>query len=398
MHKVKRKEFLVVKNTNKIEKIRISNLSNQELLDIIYREYMRIKPKNHKEFYDKNCLPSTTVLRKRFNMKYNDILLMAGVPEEYLYIHQRPESYYINLLNDVAKKLGHCPTRKELEQFGQSSSVYIKRFGSYTNALKLVGLSPIYARNQNVNRTILLNLYKDLCNKLGRAATANDINNSNLPYKATTFAKYFGGLNNLREEAGFPKENRGMGRKKYTKELILHLLIYEYINNEGPLTIQEIEKNDQLPAVATILKYFRTGKITEVWNEVSAEAVKQLKNNDIKKLNAKKHPTGVIGENNVSHNLKFLDPKFTVYNNINIFSELYNESQQIDHLVIGPTGIFVLETKHLYGEITVKNNNLWEQYTNSTFRHVENPTGQVMRHENLIKSIILHNIKLIALS
>ena len=47
-----------------------------------------------------------------------------------------------------------------------------------------------------------------------------------------------------------------------------------------------------------------------------------------------------------------------------------------------------MKTKHLYGEITVKNDNLWEQYTNSTFRHVENPTGQVMRHENLIRSIM----------
>ena len=96
----------------------------------------------------------------------------------------------------------------------------------------MVGLSPIYARNQNINRTILLNLYKDLCNKLGRAATANDINNSNLPYKATTFAKYFGGLNNLRRKLDFQKKIGAW--KKNIQRIILHLLIYEYINNEGP--------------------------------------------------------------------------------------------------------------------------------------------------------------------
>jgi hypothetical protein len=49
---------------SKNNKISISKLSDDMVLRIIHEEFMRIKPKNYKEFYEKSCLPSILLFKK----------------------------------------------------------------------------------------------------------------------------------------------------------------------------------------------------------------------------------------------------------------------------------------------------------------------------------------------
>ena len=66
-----------------------------------------------------------------------------------------------------------------------------------------------------------------------------------------------------------------------------------------------------------------------------------------------KKEIGIIGENIVSNSLLNLSNEYIVFNNLNLLADdwiLYKgkknlKSAQIDHLVLGPTGIFIIETK-----------------------------------------------------
>ena len=58
---------------------------------------------------------------------------------------------------------------------------------------------------------------------------------------------------------------------------------------------------------------------------------------------------GWIGEKAVSIILKFLPDEYTVFNNIYI--EENGKSTQIDHVILSPYGIFVIETKNYSGWI-----------------------------------------------
>lgn len=58
---------------------------------------------------------------------------------------------------------------------------------------------------------------------------------------------------------------------------------------------------------------------------------------------------GTIGERKVSQKLKNLSDEYKIFNDVTIQEDKY--SSQIDHIVISPYGIFVIETKNYKGNI-----------------------------------------------
>ncbi len=232
-----------------------------------------------------------------------------------------------------------------------------------------------------------------LCKKLGRPATQKDFNKY-MPYSSTVINSRFGSFTKLREEAGFPIDKRGTGRKIYHKEIILKRLVKDYIENNGPLSIKQLSERQDYPSDSTLRRLFSTTNMTEIWEEVAKEATKVL-NAKIcgRSQNQEIVDAGKKGERNVAHNLEFLDKnKFIVYNDITVYDEDYKLSQQIDHLVIGPGGVISIETKSLKGEIIVRDNETWEQRKKDTMNTINNPTQQVMRHEYILKRILPQDI------
>lgn len=90
---------------------------------------------------------------------------------------------------------------------------------------------------------------------------------------------------------------------------------------------------------------------------------------------------GMIGEQNTAHQLAFLSDDYKVFNNITIHH--HHKHQQIDHLVIGPNGIFHIETKTLSGNLTFSANGFTKNG-----QPYEDPTGQVYRHQFIIEAIL----------
>lgn len=214
-----------------------------------------------------------------------------------------------------------------------------------------------------------------------------------MSYSSSVVNSRFGSFIKLREEAGFPIDKRGTGRKVYHKEIILKMLVKDYIENNGPLSMKQLSQNKKYPSLCTLRRLFTTTKISEIWEEVAKEAIKVRGERTYdRNQNQQIIDAGIRGEKNIAHNLGFLDSnRFIVYNDIDIYSKDYKLSQQIDHLIIGPGGIISIETKSLEGEIVIRDNGTWEQYKKGVFNTIPNPTQQVMRHENILKCILLQD-------
>lgn len=94
---------------------------------------------------------------------------------------------------------------------------------------------------------------------------------------------------------------------------------------------------------------------------------------------------GDEGERMVRHQLQFLGADYAVMNDIVLDGG--GQRQQIDHLIVGPSGIFHIETKHWSGEVTFDHHGM---------RHLKrgvpaddaDPTAQMDRHDYVVRSVL----------
>lgn len=117
---------------------------------------------------------------------------------------------------------------------------------------------------------------------------------------------------------------------------------------------------------------------------------------------------GKAGEDAVDYVLKWLPDMFTViekdcvgkYSDNIILLEnpaLCDEAQEFDHLVIGPQGIFNIETKNYAGKIAIDKAGNWLRMKKgeTEWSAEENPAQQIFRHRVLLQSIVGYQIPII---
>lgn len=64
---------------------------------------------------------------------------------------------------------------------------------------------------------------------------------------------------------------------------------------------------------------------------------------------------GAKGEEWVAHELAFLDSEYTIFNGL----RLGGGKQNFDHIIVGPAGVFVVETKNWKGSVEFRNGKLY---------------------------------------
>ncbi len=128
----------------------------------------------------------------------------------------------------------------------------------------------------------------------------------------------------------------------------------------------------------------------------SREELLEDLNRKIKNLQREKAKleAGLRGEREVAYILKWLPKDYITINNLVIPSRDY-EPQQIDHLVLGPNGIFHIETKSINGFVIIGEKGEWVVIKAVQNRMVkegmENPRGQLERHDRVIRDM-LHKV------
>jgi hypothetical protein len=101
-------------------------------------------------------------------------------------------------------------------------------------------------------------------------------------------------------------------------------------------------------------------------------------------LKGKGWAKGLVGEEIVSDYLKQLPEDYFIYNDVNLPGKMGN----IDHVVIGPSGIFVIETKNYSGKFLIKGND-WFYYKGGNYNPVKtNPAHQVIRNTLELKKFL----------
>lgn len=244
------------------------DLSNDELLEIVKSELEKIRTTTHDNYnkYKSKNAPSFSYIKKRTGLNWNEMLEKIN---KKLNLENKTKEELIQQLTDVGKELGRTPSINDLLDKDINAYIYHYKFGSYNNALRLAGLEV------NVNKTKvthsneeLLEMYIELSKKLGRAATSKDID-EHLEYSSDVFTVRFESINKLRELAGYETINY---TKKYSKKEITNKLVELYKKEDRRLTnieLNELSKNDKdFPSVSTICRYFKTTKLSEVWQEI----------------------------------------------------------------------------------------------------------------------------------
>lgn len=94
---------------------------------------------------------------------------------------------------------------------------------------------------------------------------------------------------------------------------------------------------------------------------------------------------GIVGEEIVSEFLNELPGNYFIFNDVMLPDKMGN----IDHVVIGPTGIFVIETKNFKGNYTVEGG-IWQSNDNPNFKKTFSyPGKQVKSNSVALRNFLL---------
>jgi restriction system protein len=97
----------------------------------------------------------------------------------------------------------------------------------------------------------------------------------------------------------------------------------------------------------------------------------------------------MVGRLLVRHKLKSALPSsyYTIFNNVSL--DTGRRTTQIDHVVVSSYGIFVIETRHLYGWITGSwNDRLWTRTLLRFNRRFQNPIRQNQAHIRALQGLL----------
>ena len=143
-----------------------------------------------KDIYLNKNMPDPNTYKERFG-SFNNAIKKAKLQitnSKYFYYSDKK---LLNELRRLAKKLGRVPNKNDLKNYRGAPSmwIYCNRFGSYNNAVKLIGLKPnnIY----NYSKKELLSILKKIAKTLGHTPSVRDLQKiKGIPCPVTYFNKF----------------------------------------------------------------------------------------------------------------------------------------------------------------------------------------------------------------
>lgn len=91
---------------------------------------------------------------------------------------------------------------------------------------------------------------------------------------------------------------------------------------------------------------------------------------------------GAEGERHTAHQLRFIGGEYRVLHGLRVTAG--QSTQEFDHIVVGPNGVFHIDSKHWSGDIEFSEKGV----TRSNGGKNEDPTGQLYRHEYVLKELL----------
>ncbi|MEK4501068.1 homing endonuclease associated repeat-containing protein [Bacillus sp. FSL R12-0069] len=250
-----------------------ANISNEEILDMFKVEINYILKITSgaitSKLYDKHKNPdflSSSGMMDRFNKKWSDLLLLSNCPKSRINKYKFSREELITIIGDLAIKLNKTPSLLDLSKEGITDQQIYAIFTSYEEALKEADVNIVFSKVDEVKETKeeLLQMYINFCEKIGKVASAKDLDRSDDIYNANVFSIRFNGLNNLRKQANLPTCVRK--QPKYSKNELNKILISLY--KEKGRRLKNKELLEYKLYTTTIMRYFETTSMNYVWGQI----------------------------------------------------------------------------------------------------------------------------------
>lgn len=204
-------------------------------------------------------------------------------------------------------------------------------------------------------------------------------------------------IEKLNEEIDFLKNEYGKSFEKYkVDDVNFNVKLDEAINQSRKILIEFV--NDRLTKAE---KQKNEKIITTLKNSSAEKKSKKKRIRTTLKFNNTNVGDGERGENNVNFQLNFLPHEYVIIegdcrnkyrSNCILIKDknLVDSYQEFDHLIVGPQGVFHIETKGYKGQIVIDKNGKWytKKANGNEVESLESPVGQVIRHSNILKSFL----------
>ncbi|KEI92176.1 hypothetical protein [Clostridium botulinum] len=287
------------------QKLDYNKMTNEEILQLFKEQYEKIKPNDAMDFFKRsNYTPTPYILKTRLGLTYGQACIAIGVRKtvrkRYKEDIKHKEYYYNKYKNKIVKiynELGYIPNTVEIKKYGLSQQTILTVFNmNYHDFIQSIGFNKKDIKNGNckINETDeeLLEMYKNLCFRLGKIATSRDINEDKNSPSATSFIYRFGSINEVKRLSKI--DELALDKRLFTKHYIMKNLKEIYIEYGRRLNNEEREKIlsnyfERGVSLSTIFVYFKTAKINNVWAQVE----KALVHDYIKLLNKNKIIGGI---------------------------------------------------------------------------------------------------------
>ena len=170
----------------------------------------------------------------------------------------------------------------------------------------------------------------------------------------------------------------------------------EYLDDKALIYLSYIINYWQENNLAELAgEYKKWGKIKKMLSEIEPVVSEEKKKRGITESLKKSVETyGEKGEENVEYVLKWLQGYTSLRESIEekiylLDEDISDEEQEIDHIVVGENGVFLIETKYLKGDIKIDRFNNWTRtFDDGKTEGIVNPIQQVERHHLVVSSIL----------
>lgn len=235
-------------------------LTDDELLERIRDFYRRNKraPKHYE-------LGSKNTITIRFGSWNKAIEIALG--EKRVFSKEEIKELYLELCDEMKKVM----SSHEFYSITRiTETIIVNNFGSWNNFREELGYERIEKLTVTSNED-LKRLYIEVSFKIGRENGAYGREFTELTGFSEGTLNRFGGINSLRKECGFKVREK---RSKYSRKSIETQLIKAWKKIKRRPKSYEIEADKSLPSVSTCTRYFKTTKMSEVWEEIEKIVMK----------------------------------------------------------------------------------------------------------------------------